>query len=142
MKTLVILMLNLNFLFGFKFTECKKCDLNQLKFIQENIENLTSDDVESYFCSFDNKCKINSEYSEWNNEVLFKIIENQPNLFLKVLQNQTKEKQSLIFKEIENPVQELNYQILYERIKKTVSNKILKEKVLNSIEKSESKLEK
>jgi len=65
--------------FGFS-KDCDKCDTDKLIELSENLDNLNYETVKNFICTFDLTCKNNIEFSEWSNELLFKLIEHDVNL--------------------------------------------------------------
>ncbi len=82
---------------------CDKCDTSKIKAVDEHLNNLNYQLVADFFCTLDSSCKNNAEYSEWSNEMLFKVLERSPSLFIKVLTTNP-ERAGLIFDEIKHPI--------------------------------------
>ncbi len=113
--------------------ECEKCNIQVIKNIYENIEKLSLKIINEFICSIDKSCNNNVEFSEWSNEMLFKIIEKNPTLYFIALKDFKSEKQQYILSEIENPVIEIDYQKIYNSIKEINVEQELKEEYLNSL---------
>lgn len=114
--------------------DCKKCDIEKVKTVNENIDNLTFQMVEDFLCTFDNSCRTNIEYSEWSNEMLYKLLESDPNLVFKVLEQSQGGNIETLLDEIENPIHDFDYQKIHDKISDVRTKSNFKEKVLKSIE--------
>lgn len=94
------------------FTDCKthefiqsKCDVSQLKIIEKKLPNLTINEANQFLSFFSKECDDNAEFMEYSNEILFKLMYVQPEIFLKSF-NIKGEKidLTLILSQIENPI--------------------------------------
>ena len=65
----------------------EKCDISIILEMHQNIENVSEDLMFQFLKTFGPECKNNVEFSEFSNETLFKVIQNEPELFCKVLEN-------------------------------------------------------
>jgi hypothetical protein len=95
---------------------CQKCDIEKLKVVHENLTSLTFKIVSDFVCTFDTSCKNNTEYTEWSNELLFKVLDKSPILIIEVMSD-GQVNSDIILKEIENPVLDINFQNLYDKVK-------------------------
>ena len=93
--------------------DCKKCDIEKLLDLSENINNLDFEIVKGFICTFDSTCINNIEFSEWSNELLFKLIEKDINLLNKVLRDLGFNYVKLIGKELETPIIDFDLNKLY-----------------------------
>jgi hypothetical protein len=119
---------------GFSQGECTKCDIDKLKTVEENMKNLNYQIIEDFLCTFDVSCKTNIEYSEWSNELIFKVLENYSALLIKVLEQSQKIDRILILKEIENPLLEYNFKQTYYSVSKFNSDSKMKDTILKALE--------
>ena len=112
--------------------QCEKCDINKLVVVDNHLDSLTYQIVKEFLCTFDDTCKTNSEYSEWSNEILYKVIEKAPEIFFQVI---TKEQidNKILLEEIENPILDYDYLKIYNKIKVTKAPKDLKIKYENAL---------
>ena len=111
---------------------CEKCDINKLVVVDNHLDSLTYQIVKDFLCTFDDTCKTNSEYSEWSNEILYKVIEKAPEIFFQVI---TKEQidNKILIEEIENPILDYDYQKIYNKIKVTKAPIDIKIKYENAL---------
>jgi hypothetical protein len=113
--------------------KCIKCDLDKLEFISLRVDSINKSLINEFLCTFDEQCKDDAEFGEFSNELLFRIIEKAPKLFIDVLSSQSKEKIDLILNELSDPAVEMDYPKIIDRIKKGAPSSILKEKILINI---------
>ena len=106
--------------------DCKKCEVEPLQVLSNNIDSLTFEVVEDFICTLDSTCSNNIEYSEWSNELIFKIIIKDINLLQKVLYQLGYNYVELVAKEIESPVAEVDYKQIFSIIKNSKGAKDMK----------------
>ncbi len=112
---------------------CEKCKIQTVKKVYNNIEDLSYGVISEFLCAIDKTCKNNVEFSEWSNEMLFKIIEKNPTLYFRVLKELKKEKQKYILSKFENPIIDIDYKKIYNNIEKLNLEKEMKIEYLNSL---------
>ncbi len=94
---------------GVQFSIKSNCDIKTLakidSLIKQNIE-LTDQNFVIFFANMSPKCSNNVEYSEFNNELIFKTLEINPKKFVTFLSRVSMKKGILPFvlTELENPV--------------------------------------
>jgi hypothetical protein len=113
--------------------KCPKCDLDKLDFISLRVDSINKDMINDFLCTFDKKCKDDAEFGEYSNELLFRVIEKSPKLFIEVLSSKSREKIDLILNELSDPAVEMEYPKIIDRIKKGAPASVLKEKILIKI---------
>lgn len=110
-----------------------KCDTEQLLSIHENIDSLDSSQIVSFLCTFDKSCENNIEFSEWSNELLFRVIDKYTQLYFDILTSENISNQEIIFSEFASPLLEEDFQTLYNKIKKVNSPTKWKTRHLESL---------
>ena len=138
-RTILTLIFTLSLLTVSAQNEIGKCNIQKIKNVHENLNNLTYKIVLEFLYSFDKSCKNNVEYSEWSNEMLFKLIENSTDLYFEVLNGLKAENQTLLLNEIENPNSEINFQKIYNKIKLSKTKTEFKNQYLNNLRKGAEK---
>ncbi len=136
MKTIqkiLTITLTLTLSTSFAQTDCKKCDIEKVKTIHDNIDNLTFKMVKDFLCTFDNLCETNIEFSQWSNEMLYKLLDKEPELIIKVLDQSQLDNIEILLDEIENPIHEFDYQKICEKVSEVKIESDFKQKVLKSI---------
>ncbi|MEP0367237.1 MAG: hypothetical protein ABJN36_05135 [Cyclobacteriaceae bacterium] len=85
-----------------------KCRTEPLLSIHQNLEILNEKMVLDFLSTFSMICEANVEFSEWSNELLFKILSSEPELTLEVLsKNLNKLDTASIYEELESPLHDL-----------------------------------
>ena len=109
---------------------CEKCDIEKVKTINDNLDNLTFEMLDEFLCTFDKSCENNVEFSEWSNEMLFIVLDKSTELYFKVLTNGKIENAEIILEEIKNPIVEIDYQKIYDNVKRVDTQEKLKKEYL------------
>lgn len=68
-----------------KSQKCIACNTQIVLETNNKIERLAVSDIHCFLKSVDSSCSNNIEYSEFSNEVLFKIVQKYPNEFIEAL---------------------------------------------------------
>ena len=111
---------------------CQKCDLEKLKIVSEHLSGLTFKIVSDFVCTFDTSCSNNVEYSEWSNELLFKVLDKSPTLLFEVIAVGQVNK-DLILNEIKSPLLDINLQTFYDKVKVAAGVTAIRTEFLNAI---------
>lgn len=111
---------------------CDKCDIDKLKPVNEHLDDLTYNILKEFLCTFDTSCAKNVEYSEWSNELLFKVLDKSPSIFFEVIAKEQVNNE-IILNEIKSPLLDINLQNIYDKIKSTSGQTDVKAKYLNAI---------
>ena len=114
---------------------CEKCDIEKVQRAYEHLDNLTTEIVGEFLCTFDPKCTVNVEFSQWSNETLFRVLESSPETFFKSLKHSKIDREQIV-REIAEPIEDFDLQTIYLKIKQTpVSADIdtFKTRILNSL---------
>ena len=119
----------------FSNNTCKKCDLEKVKIASEHLDSLTFQIVKDFLCTFDSSCKQNVEYSEWSNEILFRVIEKSPSLFLKAAETSSINKNEIIA-QVKSPILDFDIQKIYDKLKLVSAPKNLKTEYLQALVKA------
>ena len=132
MKVFFSILLLLNFLTALADNECKSCDIDKVEIVNDHLDSLTFQIVRDFLCTFDKTCINNVEYSEWSNETLFLVLDKDPLLFFQVVATGQVD-EGLLLSEIENPINDIDIQVIYDKIKETTVSADLKTKYLNAL---------
>lgn len=119
--------------------DCEKCNTKKLLDFSESIENLNYEIVKSFICTFDSICNTNIEFSEWSNELLFKLVEKDINLMNEVLHDLGFNYVRLICNELETPIIEVDANKIYGLIKNSNGPKDMIEEEMKAIRKAAKK---
>jgi hypothetical protein len=115
---------------GIAQDKCIKCDVDRLSFISAHLDSISRVMITDFLCTFDKKCSDDAEFGEYFNELLFKVIDRAPKLFIEVLATKSSETKELILKEFSEPAVEMDFHKIFVRIKKDAPSSELKEKIL------------
>jgi hypothetical protein len=84
-------------LFGILFSvavhgqEVDKCDLAILSDVNDKVGNLSKEEMKTFLLTFGRECRKNTEFSEYGNELLFKVLSEQTRETLKAIHRYRKE---------------------------------------------------
>lgn len=115
--------------------ECNKCDIKTVLKTTEKINQLTEEDVACFLMGFDDTCSNNVEYSEFSNEVLFKVVAKYPKVFLDVFSRDLIN-QEYILDELGAPLLDFNLVEITEGVKSVKEESEIKGRVLASLQKA------
>ena len=112
---------------------CEKCDLEVVKMTDHNIQSLNIEMINAFICAFDTACAKNAEYSEWSNEVLFKIANQYPDYLLTAIKA-NRPSIPFLLHQFQNPVNDtISLQTIYDKLKATPAQMKFKEQFLAAI---------
>lgn len=106
------------------------CNLKVVRMIDENINNLTKNDIQFFLMTFHKKCNNNVEYLEYSNEVLFAILNNYPKEVIEIMKENKKLDKETIFNTLSSPVNDkidiLELKNKLKILNDSLANKIIK----------------
>jgi hypothetical protein len=113
----------------------EKCDISVIVEMNETNDNITEDLMLSFLKTFGEECKNNTEFIEFSNEALFKIIQNEPELFCKVLENHMNQIEiEIIISDLKSPLHDLiDLDLTINKIADTKINSSLKSQMILAI---------
>jgi hypothetical protein len=92
------------------------CDGQTLLYISQHLDSFTEEGIIKFLGTFSKECKNNAEFSEWSNELLFKVIQKNVNLYMKAWHTKGLGNLEIVLKELESPVFEFDLLTFYEII--------------------------
>ncbi len=114
--------------------EENKCDEQQLKLVMERISNNSEDiNVKDGFILLENNCKTNIEFSQIQNELIFRTLELKPSIFVDLIENQKFKEFVLLnfISNIENPIHdEIDLTRIISKVKSIEQNETTKKILL------------
>lgn len=119
---------------AFAQVDCKKCDIDKVATADQNITTLSKKILTEFLCTFDSICENNIEYSQWSNEVLYKVIEENPELFFSVLIENKAISINALIEELQGPLLDYEFQEIYDKVHAAKAPQNLKTKFLSAIE--------
>ncbi len=115
------------------------CNLQTLLYIDQNLDSLTIDGVIKFLGTFSASCQNNAEFSEWSNKLLFEVIHTDVDLYMKSWHERGIKDLEVVLNEIENPILDYNFQLIYDVIRKSNASKDLIHYHLEAVVKSAKK---
>jgi hypothetical protein len=112
-----------------------KCNTEIVLETYKNIDNISEDLMLRFLKTFGVECKNNVEFSEFSNETLFKVIQNEPELFIKVIEkNQDQIDFGIIVSELKSPLHDLiDLELTINKIADTKTSPSLKSQMILAI---------
>jgi hypothetical protein len=114
---------------------CVKCDISLLRETEKDFAKLSRQKILDFLCTFDPRCATNIEYSEYSNELLFKILDRYTGEFLWALSKKQVHKQ-YIYETLSNPLLDVNADFLKDKVRNEKgANDSIRKSVLKSLDK-------
>jgi hypothetical protein len=121
-----------------KKSELKRCDITILKHTEDQINELCSSDIYEFLFTFSKDCSRNIEFSEYSNDLLFKVIEKYPEQVMACLSQKNDLDLAFIIDELSGPLNNVNLKKTYQNIQQVKGDEIIKERVLKALIKAMS----
>lgn len=115
----------------------KRCNIDIVREVDENMDSLSNNEIYLFLFSFDTSCANNVEYSEYSNEVLFRLLSRYPKQVAKnIIKDSINEK--IILHELSSPVNDgINLKKVIESVENAKIDENVKKKFLNALKKGE-----
>ncbi len=113
------------------------CDIQVVADTDSLIDALPEGQVLKFLSTFQKDCNSNVEFSEYGNEVLFKLIQKHPDQVMEVLETTPKLDLPYILKHLRNPLLDFDLAALTQRIMLIPGNGKVKGQVLDALEKAQ-----
>ncbi len=112
------------------------CDINLLNEINKDIKKISYSKIESYLLSINDSCKNNAEYSAYNNETLFNLLNTHSKHIIDILAKNKKINKAIVLEEISNPISDtINLERLIDKIKELNASSAERREVLKALSK-------
>lgn len=118
------------------------CSTDILRKTEKNIDNLDLVLVADFLATFHESCENNAEFSEWSNELLFKVISKKPDRFLELISKNSSLSRDYIIDELKSPIHDqIDLDIVADNIEKLEipNSEEWKSKIINSLETAKEK---
>ncbi len=116
-------------------TDSNRCNLEIVLEVDEDLDDLTDKQIYLFLYSFDESCANNTEFGEYSNEVLFKVLNKYPGLLALNLIKEGINKDVILYA-LSSPVSELsNIEVTYNNVLKSNINKKIKQDLLEALKK-------
>ena len=122
-------------------TDTLLCNTNVLLKVSSELDSLNSKTLIQFFTTFDSTCESNIEYSEWSNELLFKVLERHPEQSLKILEADHSKRVDYILAELEDPLLDVDIKKVYIRVHSSNRKSSIKSKVLSALQSAATKMD-
>lgn len=121
--------------------QIKKCDETIYHSISKNIGKLTQKEITDFLLTFGQECRNNVEFSEWSNELLFKILDKQTELTLKTIEKEEKRiDKEIILEDLEEPISYTpDFKKLITKIEGIKMNDSLKKEIIKRLKTADEK---
>lgn len=119
-------------------TLCEKCNVRLIEKINSNIQNLTENDIHLFLCSLSKACTANVEFSEFSNEVLFKVIEVNTEDFINALGGNNDIEREFIYNELSYPILDYDLEQIMRNVNEINQHDDVKFKVLEALKNASS----
>lgn len=113
-----------------------RCDIAILRKTEEHINQLNYVELYDFLYTFSKDCSTNIEYSEYSNELLFKVLEKHTKEFIRCISQEEDISQDYIYAELSTPILDINVEVIYGKVKDASGDHLVKEKVLKALEKA------
>ena len=113
--------------------ECEKCDGKKVLAISHNMDNLNYQLIYDLLCTFDEKCLRNMEYSEFSNDILYKVLSKHPRAIVEIISDGSELDSEYIYKQISSPLLDYNYNSIINSVKALEGNEDVKSRIISSI---------
>ena len=110
------------------------CNLAVVRNTNKNLRHLTTPNIYAFLSTFDTSCRNNFEYTEYSNDVLFKILTTNPRLLVDALEKYADLHKGYIYMEISNPLLDYNFKEIIQLVERTCQSGQVKEKVISKLQ--------
>lgn len=118
------------------YNESIRCDILVIKYTEAHIDDLLYTDLYKFLYTFLKDCSKNVEYSEYSNEMLFKVLEKYPEQLISCMSKEKSLDLDYILSELSTPILDINGNVIYEKVQNTLGDKLIKGKVLEALKKA------
>lgn len=116
-------------------TSCAKCDIEILAAVNRDMAMLSFKQVLALFCTMDNSCAENVEFSEFSGELIFQVFNHKPEFSLRALEKSSNSSADAVIKRLENPINDiLDLNLIYSKVSSIAAHKKSKKRVLEALQ--------
>lgn len=113
-----------------------RCNIAVVREMDEGIKTGSKELVYRFLCSFDSSCSTNVEYSQYSNEVLFKVLEMHTSIFMQCLKRPEVDRE-YVFQRLSEPLVYEDVKQLKEIVSKARGDAGTKRRILTALENAE-----
>ena len=118
------------------YNDSIRCNILVIKYTEAHLDELLYTDLYEFLYTFSEVCSRNVEYSEYSNEMLFKVLEKYPEQLISCMSKEKSLDLDYILSELSTPILDINGKVIYERVQNALGDKLIKEKVLEALKKA------
>lgn len=116
--------------------KCEKCDVQKVLAVSQNMDDLNYQFVYNLLCTFDESCSRNVEYSEFSNEVLYKLLSKHPKAIVEIISDNPELNSEYIYKQMSSPLLDYDYNNIINSVKAIEGNADVKNSIIKSVKKA------
>lgn len=133
-------------IFCFNFSNCKnlnnqsvhssmegKCNVEYLVSLEERLNDLAYEDISVFMKRFKEECNDNIEYSQYSNELLFRILHRYPAFVIEALEEIDLGTKEIIFSKLSESVLDHDYDDIIKAVNRADGNESIKKQIISSI---------
>jgi hypothetical protein len=118
---------------------CIPCNIEAISTADKKIDSLNKEQIQAFLCTIKSDCKLNVEFAEYSNGVLFKILDRKTQTFVDAFSEIELEDKEYLLDVIASPILDYNVQKLILKIETSNGNEETKTTLLNALRKAERK---
>jgi len=118
------------------YNDSIRCNILVIKHTEAHLDELLSTDLYKFLYTFSKNCSMNVEYSEYSNEMLFKVLENYPEQVISCMSKEKNLDLDYILSELSTPIHDIDRKVIYEKVKNASGDHEIKENILKALEKA------
>ena len=108
------------------------CDINEVLKTEKKIGHVSTKQVFGFVCSLKMECQTNIEFTEFSNKVLFKLLDQEPEVLLSTLADSTLDKRFL-YLQLSAPLLDYDIKTLIDKVKKSKGEESIKQQVISNL---------
>ena len=116
--------------------ECEKCDGQKVLAVSQSMDDLNYQLIYDLLCTFDESCSKNVEYSEFSNEVLYKVLSKHPKAIVELISDSPELDSEYIYKQISFPLLDYDYSAIINSLEEIEGNEKVKTLIIKSLQKA------
>jgi len=113
-----------------------RCDILVVKYTETHLNELLNADLYKFLYTFSKDCSQNVEYSEYSNEMLFRVLEKYPEQLINCMSTEKGLDLDYIFSELSAPLHDIDGKVIYEKVQNVSGDILFKEKILEALKKA------
>jgi len=119
---------------------CTHCNILVIKHTEDHINNLSYVDLQCFLKTFSKDCLNSIEYSEYSNDILYKVLEKYPENFIRCMTIEKTIDSNYILSELSTPLLDINCAVIFKKVQNASGSVLIKDKILKALNKAEEYL--